>query len=64
MEPKNLITYRFINRATGYVIGYLTIDADMEEPERHALLEKRKKELAVTHKIFEALIYWETPPVV
>jgi hypothetical protein len=62
MEAQKLITYRFINRETGYVIGYLSMSTDTPEDEKHASLEKRKKELAVTHKIFEALIYWESPP--
>lgn len=62
MEAQKLITYRFINRETGYVIGYLSMSNDTQEDEKHALLEKRKKELAITHKIFEALIYWESPP--
>jgi hypothetical protein len=54
-----LIHYEFINSGTGYIIGYLSFAAGMDEKERAEQLERKRTELAIFNKIYIELIYWQ-----
>jgi hypothetical protein len=55
-EP--LINYEFINSQTDNVIGYLSLPADMNPDEQTKQLKKKQAEIAISSKLYIALVYW------
>jgi hypothetical protein len=51
--------YQFINSQTGNVIAYLSLPIHMKDTQRTEQLEKKRAELAIEHKLFYELIFWQ-----
>lgn len=54
-----LIHYEFINSQTGNVIGYLSLPTDMNKKDQIEKLKKKQTEVAISNKLYIALIYWK-----
>lgn len=55
---KPLIQYEFINSQTGNVVGYLSIEVNIDQHERDERLKQKQTEIAIANKIYIALVYW------
>ncbi|WP_394772446.1 hypothetical protein [Mucilaginibacter sp.] len=56
---KEFICYEFVNSQTGNVIAYLSLKAGLSKEDQHQQLEKKKASLAISNKIYIALIFWQ-----
>jgi hypothetical protein len=56
---KKLNNYQFVNSQTGNIIAYLSLPVDVDGDQLTELLKKRRAELAIEHKLFYEVIFWQ-----
>ena len=53
------IDYEFTNAQTGNVIGHLSLLTSLDKAEQTIKLEKKRTQLATSHKLAIDKIYWQ-----